>query len=453
MLFLQACQSKPVLVSGNGILIAQVSSIGLAALENSTPVINGKKFKGSLNGGYLIVTLPPGEHTLNRFIHVATEDDFETLDIEFPVNRTFRIEAGKATNIGKLFYYNTSPERYKSIMDKNMSIMGFYHSANDSYYLLAYLDNGAAMRHHISENHQELYNFLTGNKMRLERGNYLSVKDLTVIQNVTATNALRVKLKRNETIGTYVGGKAGSIGVIDYSQDLLKIKKVINNDNVMNFSHCNGDQTRLICMLDRQHFIIVEKNIVTKHKAPENIEVNSGFITDNLTILVDDYFNVYTKLHTAKSWKKRSLYKTTQPVVKSSVSSIGINSFNFSSAKNGFYLYAFNQNSTEYPVLFLDNKSNELSLINFPEKIENIIAIKDTTKGLYAAISRNSISSSEIFYLSNLSEDWVKRMIPANACSNIVFLDSAGDNIEAQCEQQQIGLISYNGGETWVEQR
>ncbi len=461
VLFLQACQSKPVLVSGNGILIAQVSSTGLDGLENSVPVINNKKYPGGLKGGYLIITLPPGEYTLNHFLYVpmiASSDgviveDFETLDTVYPVDRKFRVEAGKATNLGKLFYYDTSSERYKAAMDKNMSTAGFYHGVDDVYYLLAYLDNGAAMRHYISENHAELYNFLTGNKMRLERGNYLSLKNLKNIQNDTATNALWLKLKRHETIGTYVGGKAGSVGVVDHSQNLLKIEKVIKTNNVMNFSDCNGDRSRLVCMLDRQHYITVYNNTVTKHKVPANIEVNSAFITDSLTVLVDDYFTLYTKLHDAKRWKKNSHYKTNNPVVKNSSTSISTNAFTFTSTKNGFYIFAYNQNSAEFPVLFNDNKTTKFSLLSFPEKIENIIAIKDTTKGLYAAISRRSLSNSEIFYLSDLSEDWVKYMIPASACLDIIFLDPAGDNIEALCEQQQIGLISYNGGETWLEQR
>jgi hypothetical protein len=406
----------------------------------------------------MLVELPPGEHTLELFHDVpmitsldgVVEEDFSSQENKYPVKRKFRIESGTATNLGKLFYYDANPDSLKLLKKTNINTVGF--SIRDEYfYVLAYLDNSVTMKKFMKNNHSQLYDKLEGSKIHLERGNYLSLKDLTVVQNETANYALRQKLKRHQTFGSYVGGKVGSVGVIKYNNGTAKIEKVIETNNVMNFSQCSGDFDRLICMLDRRKFLTVYNDQVTTHEVPAKLEVNSAYITDTATILVDDYFNVYTKLHSDEKWHKNSKFKSQLAIEKNNNYHSGLNDFKFSSGKNGIYIYAYNQNLLDLPVLFNDYLTNSKSIVKFPEKIKNIIEIKDTNKGLYAATSRHAISSSELFYLSSFSESWVKHMIPASSCLDIVFQDTAGDNIEAVCENNQVGLISYNGGETWVE--
>lgn len=455
-ILLTACQSSitiiPDSVSGNGLVVADVAGYGLDELTGADPVINGKTYIGGIRNGKLLLELSPGEYTLEHLNavldFVGGYRSYTTTYINYPVKRKFRVEAGKATNLGTLYYYNAPIQQYNYVLQNNRNATGFTLESTNQHFLLQNLDNSSSMRSYLRDNRPDLYKSLQGNKIRLEQGDYLR-KDISTVQNAAASYSLSKKFIRKEKIGKYVGGAAGSIGLVGYSNGYPVITGVIKTDEVMDFSQCNGHFDRLICMLSRREYLSVFNNKVSRHKVPGNVEMNSAYITDRATILVDDYFNIYTKLHSGKKWYRYTKAKTQHAVPKDSYAPDAINAFRFSPELNGFYIYAYKQDASEFPVIFTDYRSFSMKKVDVPKSIENIIAINDTERGTYAGLTDTLMSNSELFFKPVNAQAWKRLEIPSESCKDIRFMDEAGLKMEVTCTAKKLKYMSLDGGNTW----
>src|SRR3989442_1530910 len=93
-----AFTNVPDALKENGLLVAEV--VGdwgtWAGSEGSVDaVIDGHQYQGGIrDDGFLVAPLPPGEHTLDRL---------RSTGVWIGVNRKFKIESGRVTNIGRIF--------------------------------------------------------------------------------------------------------------------------------------------------------------------------------------------------------------------------------------------------------------------------------------------------------------------------------------------------------------
>jgi hypothetical protein len=146
---------------------------------------------------HLVMTLSPGEHTLDglSFIKVVPQGvSFVTETITLPLNRKFRVEAGKVTNLGLILVASDQKDKDR--------------------FLTFTLDNMSTARRYFRESYPALSATLKDDDFLLAPGRYQPAANVSQLRRMIATDkALRNDLVLDQdTKNKLVVGPAGLVG-------------------------------------------------------------------------------------------------------------------------------------------------------------------------------------------------------------------------------------------------
>ena len=211
-----------------GLLVARLYVPGLQGLENASIDVDGSLRNSAMSDGYIAIPLQAGEHTLKKvraeghllaravereapirlargaaapsYIYVpgsSRQIHYTTLSID----RTFRIEPGRITNLGLLVYL---PVVEKSDTKKA--------TANESrQFNVVLVDNGAETRSFLETNYPELVGSLQNRDLILAPAKYLPADKLPELRRAIAYHESRgPHVVASETTAV-VYGRAGTL--------------------------------------------------------------------------------------------------------------------------------------------------------------------------------------------------------------------------------------------------
>lgn len=247
-LALAGCVSKhalpdlPAELGERGILVARFYVLGMQAIENANVTIDGRDIASSMRDGYVAVALEPGEHTLGRirasgqllssnlveerspirtvkggsaptYIYVP---GYTVTYTTLAVDREFRIEPGKVTNLGLIVYVPVpdDPDRKRASVNNARDFRVFA------------LDNTAEISTFLETNYPQLVKTLRSREVALAPGKYLESKNLPALRRAIAAHEVRgpnvvrspgksVVFGRAGTLVAVSEGKAGAAPVVE----------------------------------------------------------------------------------------------------------------------------------------------------------------------------------------------------------------------------------------------
>lgn len=224
-------------IEGKGLLVARLYVLGMQSMESASINIDGKLMPSSLRDGYVVVALDPGEHTLNQIQAagrlLSRGEVEETSPIRLvkgggapsyiyvpggsytihyttlAVDRSFKIEPGKVTNLGLIVYLPVLDDPGKKRAAVN----------NSREFNVVALDNSAEIREFLDVNYPDLMRSMKGGEVLLAPTKYLEQKNLGSLRRMIAFHESLGKNVLNSQDKTVVYGRAGTVAVLSKSPE------------------------------------------------------------------------------------------------------------------------------------------------------------------------------------------------------------------------------------------
>lgn len=213
---------------GEGLLVARLYVLGLRAIENASIYIDGVYHPSAMVDGYIAIPLRPGEHKLSKVEAAGHLVSSRAIDQQSPyggegravpagyytqiiryttltIDRSFRIERGKVTNLGLIVYMpvGDAPGAARAANNDSRS------------YNTATLDNGAEARFFLETNYPELMATLRSRDLFIRApGNYLEADKLPKLRRAIAYHEQFGSNVLTSPDASVVYGRAGTIVVL-----------------------------------------------------------------------------------------------------------------------------------------------------------------------------------------------------------------------------------------------
>jgi hypothetical protein len=456
----QSLPELPTALEGKGLLVARLYVLGLHSMENASINIDGKSMSSSLRDGYIAVALEPGEHKLNQIRAEGQLLSRNMIEEESPmrlakggsaptyiyipgssytvhyttlaVDRTFRIEPGKVTNLGLIVYLPVlnDPNIKKATVNSSREFRVFA------------LDNNVETNAFLETNYPDLVRSLTSREITLAPAKYLDSKNLSGLRQAIAYYENRGPNVLASPTKTVVYGRAGTI--VALNRESMGIKQpaveVLDTGTLADIvgGVRNGEQFTFLT--SDAKLLFWDGHKITQTPLPYRVHpVRLHSLGERGLIVVDNHLRILTAQNPNDEWINYEGVMTKMPR----------NDVNIATEKSGAYISIGNRGVPEN-IYFIPAGESVPKSIGTPEKRLAVSSIDmpflvARESGLFILYNKPSF-----YFRSNRSQSWELYSQPQGKCKPMK-IDSEGRNLAIECDG--INYQSNNSGATWTRDK
>lgn len=447
VLFLSACSTPLVIVpkdvGDRGLLVAQVSSQTMAEALSSDPVIRspndqGRLYTGGLRGGTLIVPLPPGEYELTQLSRMTGSSSIstgygtihQTSRMNYPVGRTFTIEAGKATTLGMLVF-ERSPE-------------------GGDRYLLMYADNRKELERFLRERYESTYLSLRGERFIAADVPQLAPEGLHQLRRYLAADRLaKPQWQFEHPDAQFVTASFGAAArVVREPGRPPAIGELIETGTVADLSGCSIAGARVACVTGAHHYLLLEDDQMREVAAPDGVTVNSIHVfAESGIVIVDDDMRFHNSQDGGRSWQVYDGVRRAKPFRRDGYRRAALNNVTFVPGRNGFYAFERGVGSGKGSIVHADHATATYRTIPVPGGVSSLNVLQEASRGLYVGPNYSLAAKGRAHFLPAGENEWAVLELPASGCSDLRVAEDTVLTIDVSCAG---GVYrSEDGGTSW----
>jgi hypothetical protein len=410
----------------SGLLVGDVSTKSVVYEAFTTPVINGKIYKGGLRDGRrLVVPLPPGEYTLESLFSssgggMASPSVSVTSTQTLPLGRKFTIEAGRVTNAGLIVLLPKKDEPKK--------------------YTIYLADNTSEIAGYLQAEFPKLYGSLSDRNIKLAPGRYLPKEQLPALRSEIAANSFSRKLDYEKLTARFATGDAGTLARIERDQQgrAQRIQLVDTGTLERLWDEgCGVTDDRAACIVGSKLSVWTAQGRVDR-LLPAGFGSSRGmYIFKNMgVVIVDDHLNFYTSLDNAVTWKKY-LGVARDDSIESTLA------VHFSAGTSGFYARL----PDKVILLFANYTNGDFRKLEIPKSVDFMAQVTEVTSGVIIGPELTFMQDARLAFGNFNNSSWEVRKIPAKSCMGLIADDPSGRRLRVQCSTKF--LRSEDAGRTW----
>ncbi|MFW2373340.1 MAG: hypothetical protein ACN4GM_09490 [Gammaproteobacteria bacterium] len=409
-------------LNNEGLVVAEViqlNSYGNVRAISGKPVFNSGSFHQGVKAGHMVVSLPPGKHSLQS---IGTA--LGNLTTTYTFNLEFEIRAGSVTNLGKLIMLNE---------DKPISTR----------YKIISVENNKYMLNYLRATYPEAFGSI-GNKVIKPKFKQLSARNMDAFQKEIAR---RKMIQGQNTIrldnrNYLVYGGLGTLVRFTMSKDLKKFAKIqaLKTNTLDPLLSCDVHKNTVACLTKsevRSEVLFVMGNKVSTRQLDDNSYSKLLFESNGGLVLVNNQFVLMRSNDYARSWKLDKRFFWDQETS---------NAVNMTQGINGIFLYMKKQDA---PVIKYNSKTRRFSKLDIPFDSDYLTNILETRNGIYIGPEYTLMSNARIYHQKNAKSSWQELEIPYSSCSSLKSLDKLkGMHLQLSCSSAP-KLESKDAGKSW----
>lgn len=434
------------LVMGDGLLVARMYMPGAAGWSNAEIRINGRMYRASLRDGFLAMSLPAGEHTLDSLRVLADLVSYRQSEQEknplvpvrgvgvvrggapvyipsysgsstvihykiLPIERKFKIEPGKVTSLGLMVFVTDNKDKNK-------------------FYTLNF-DNSTDVKHYLEANYPVLMQSLSDRAINLALGNYgnsdrlLAARRAIAIQE--AASGKFIPSDGDSVIGY------GDAGTLAWIKGLAKDKtldiEVYETGTLSKIVDFEKDGDRTVFLTADAKLLSLDKNKrLTRTQLPNQWHTVSLKVLPKGDLIVTD-----NRMRLLTSTDKGNTWKTYDAAVQKTPT----NSYDFTVTDSGYYVYA--RDGSAPVILHRRYGQTDYRVISAPSGAGGTLT--ENQAGLFL-----TSFGRDFHFLPAGRQEWQLRSKPTGSCKAITF-EAEGRMLKTQCQD---GMYeSTDAGATW----
>lgn len=431
------CASKSAVVTPtdlntNGLLVGRITGDNPDNfILNGNLTIDGKEYKDALVNGYIMLSLEPGNHTVQHLGKTTTvrTSSYQTTTTtkQITLNRKLTIKPSQITNIGIIMVLSNEdePDKFK----------------------LSYINNNSDMEAFLGSKHPDIYNSLSNLELISSEGKYLTKKEIRVLRN-----SLLRRLPQSQLSGNYAATILGTIAKISRDENgKLQKFSFYNTQTFEDIKTCTIKDQRIACIIPNfangDRLMMTVKNGLAWRSLPK---YQAGrfyikLIGDNKLVLVTDRLKVFSSIDYAKTWKIYTGAQLENP--------IGVDSeVGFSEGDDGYYIYSRDIDGT---LIYTEFSEFNYTKLETPDKGTQRGHVQETSKGLYIGPEYTEFGKGKIFFKAKGQTNWITRNVPSTQCNEMTLVSSVNDQVAINCESadepgKSNTYISKDTGKNWV---
>ena len=408
-----------------GLLLAKLSSDHLGMFGMVQPHINDKLYKDSYqDGGYVVVVLAPGEYTFNSLTSLVQGDSSDhsgASSAKYPIDKKFRIETGKVSNLGMLFFLTDAQDPEK--------------------YTLVQIDNTEEASRYLQTAYPKLHAALRDKTPQLVPGPYLETSELTALRKeIAQRNSARMDAAT--LVDTeFLTGTIGTLALIQKSpQGAIHKMDMIETHTLEDVKRqqCAAAHGRLACVLGGR---LITVNGAERRAQPlpsPMAAVDRAHVFGSRGIvLTDRRLHIFSSLNNGGTWSRYDDAVLKEPL--DTGTKVG-----FENGKKGFYIYSAGSDRT---VLYSPYTQIAYKKMELPAMVTSVGHLSEFDNGVAIGPEFTLPGNATLYMGSFDSPQWEERKIPASQCAKIQLEDRRGEKISVVCLAQT--YRSNDGGRTW----
>ena len=405
-------------LSQQGLLVAKLSSDNKDRFPLAQVQINTKIYKNNYHdGGYIVIALAPGVYTVNSVISLTQGDT-----VTYPMDKKFHIEAGKASNLGVLFFLTDVKDAKK--------------------YTLSQLDNTEEAQRYLQAAHPALYAALHHKVPQLVPGQYLEAPELMALRKEIALRAGAGKGTEAITDGEFVTGPLGTLARIQKGPQGTNKIDMIETYTLEDVDHqrCGIARRRLACVLGGR---LITMNGAERRAQPlpspmAAVDRAHVFGARGM-VLTDRRLHIFSSLDHGLSWGRYDDAVLNEPLDRDA-------RMDFENGAQGFYIYSTGRDRT---VLYSPYAQLAYKKMELPTMVQRVERLREFNGGVIIGPEFTERGDAILYIGSFDPPQWVERRIPATQCTQIQLEDRSGEKLSAVCLAQT--YYSNDGGRTWTK--
>ena len=412
-----------------GLLLVKLSSDHLGMFNKVQPQINDKLYQNSYqDSGYVELVLTPGEYTFNSLMNsiggssAHAEGAAASIStVKYPIDKKFRIEAGKVSNLGMLFFLT--------------------HADDTKNYTPSQIDNTEEARRYLQTAYPKLYASLHDKTPQLVPGAYLETSELSALRKEIALRASTSMSAQDMTDTEFLTGTIGTLALIQKipGSTLSKIDMIETHTlEDVERERCAAAHGRLVCVLGGR---LISVNGAERRAQPlpspmATVDRAHVFGTRGI-VLTDRRLHVFSSLNNGINWSRYDDAVLNEPLDTST--KVG-----FDNGKNGFYIYS---SASDRTVLYSPYAQLAYKKMQLPAMVKKVQHLREFDGGVVIGPEWSLLGDTNLYTGSFDSAQWEERKIPANQCAKIQLEDRRSEKISVVC----LGQVyrSKDGGRSW----
>jgi hypothetical protein len=451
--FVQGCVSTssvpelPDTLGENGLLVSKIYMPGSYRWGNSQVTIDGQIHNASMRDGYLVLSLAPGEYTLQNLRTQGWDEKVSRLSdsspivpvkgggysapsyyyvpgsttyyTTLPVNQKFKIETGKITSLGMYVFLvdQKDPKKFFTIQ----------------------LDNSKEMRYYLDANYPKLMGNLTDRNLALAPGKYIDATRLPSVRQVIAAKEYRSGhfIRSRDLIVAY--GNAGTIVVLrpdNTKKDAPPKVEILNTGTVADINDVQFQGEHLNFLTADGQILIFDNTMLSRQTIPYRVQpLHFRYVGEHGIVVVDNRRRLLTSNNNGQSWSQYEGELLEKPS----------NASNLTAVRDGVYLYS----TDGVPKSISFHGYNPPTHVKLSVPIEHGSIPSYTYSRLVATdagLFIDYIGARDFHFKPTGQNDWQLRSTPAEKCERIVY-EPSGRVLNVMCEK--IGYRSNDGGQNW----
>lgn len=463
LLFLSitGCASKrslpdvPTAIGENGLLVARLYVLGMRSMEDASINIDGKLMPSSLRDGYIAVALEPGEHKLNQiraagqllantmieasspfrqtkggsaptFIYIPGSSytiHYTTLSVDRP----FRIEPGKVTNLGLIVYLPMpdDPNRKRATINDARE------------FNVVNLDNSPEIRTFLETNYPDLVRSLKDRDITLAPGKYLDTKNLPALRRAIAFHESRGTNILSSPTKTVVYGRAGTIVALGKAADGVETSvDVLDTGTLADIvgATWNGQQFKFLT--SNAELLSWDGTTIKRAELPYRVHpIRLQALGGTGLMVVDNHLRILTSRSPSDPWVKYDAAMTKEPR----------NDIGTAADSDGVYLSLGNRGMPE-AMYYLAAGGSVPKPIPVPEN-----RLGASNADFHFLVAREAglfmmFNKPDYYFWSKAHQSWALLSQPKGKCKPMK-IDSEGRNLTIECDG--VDYRSGDSGASW----
>ena len=382
--------------------------------------INGTSYLGAVGDGNVLVPLKAGDYELQS---VETQKHPSDKNLTaYPLNIKFRIQAGRATNLG---------------------LIALTRQPGEGKFARSIIDDTAELTAQLRRDRPDLFNALD------PQSPVIGVAGTAYIKP-DAVEKLRRDIARdaftrtdNDPSVVYTFGEVGTIAktLRDSQQRVVGFEALPTGTTARMFS-CTGQNDRFVCSSSEPALYLVHATKVEKVALPAASRTwwVDAFAPAGI-VLVDENMSIFRSRDDGRTWSKSSWFAVKQPLA----STTRIKAYN---GKSGFYLYSLDKIDPLAPTVLFSSYGHEgYSRIDLPDLSvwDSLIEVGDA---LAVGPVYSNAKDKSLFYLRPpASAQWEERQLPDVGCISLQRAGDGGD-MTVLCSRKR--YRSHDQGRSWI---
>jgi hypothetical protein len=297
--------SVPVLtgeLAGQGLLVGKFSVPGRNNLEGDELVIDGRSYRDGLRGGHVVLALPPGEYSLEKW-RARSGSYIYTL----PYERKFKIEAGTITNLGLVVVLTDAKEKNK--------------------FFTVSLDNSREVRRYLEANYPQLTKQMSLDRMVMAPGKYLDRQHLMALRREVALREVTAMVQNpTSRLGDkyFVFGDAGTIVSFRKKGDGFESPKIHDTGTLADIVLYARHKERLAYLSDVGELMFASAAGLKRVEIPYVVHPAKFELLDkDSVVIVDHHMCVYSSTDGGKNWRRFDGIQVWEPTPRYRITQTG----------------------------------------------------------------------------------------------------------------------------------